>query len=60
MIDDRLTILNLYELKKTPEDFEIAVGALARRVEAEGSSGSPVLQVLRERHGEDSARRHRL
>ncbi|WP_240545110.1 hypothetical protein [Sinorhizobium fredii] len=39
MIDNRLTILNLYELKKTPGDFEIAVGALARRVEAEGHPG---------------------
>lgn len=39
MIDNRLTILNLYELKKTPEDFEISVGALARRVEAEGHPG---------------------
>lgn len=39
MIDNRLTALNLYELKKTPEDFEIAVGALARRVEAEGHPG---------------------
>ena len=39
MIDNRLTILNLYELKGTPEDFEIAVGALARRVKAEGHPG---------------------
>ncbi|AFL51773.1 hypothetical protein USDA257_c32050 [Sinorhizobium fredii USDA 257] len=39
MIENRLTILNLYELKKTPADFEIAVGALARRVEAEGHPG---------------------
>ncbi|OHV79949.1 hypothetical protein LCM4579_03555 [Ensifer sp. LCM 4579] len=39
MIDNRLTILNTYELKQTPEDFEIAVGALARRVEVEGHSG---------------------
>ncbi|MCA1440393.1 hypothetical protein I6F07_09240 [Ensifer sp. IC4062] len=39
MVDNRLTILNLYELKTTPEDFEIAVGALARRVEAEGHPG---------------------
>lgn len=39
MIDSRLTILNLYELKRTPEDFEIAIGALARRVEAEGHPG---------------------
>jgi hypothetical protein len=35
MIDNRLTILNLYELKGTPDDFEIAVRALTRRVEAE-------------------------
>ncbi|KSV83111.1 hypothetical protein N183_38270 [Sinorhizobium sp. Sb3] len=39
MIDNRLTVLNIYELKKPPEDFEIAVGALARRVEAEGHPG---------------------
>ena len=39
MIDHRLTILNLYELKGAPEDFEIAVGALATRVEAEGHPG---------------------
>ncbi len=36
MIDNRLTILNLYELRGTPDDFEIAVRALTRRVEAEG------------------------
>jgi len=38
MIDNRLTVLNIYELKKSPADFEIAV-ALARRVEAEGHPG---------------------
>ncbi|WP_034883210.1 hypothetical protein M728_000143 [Ensifer sp. WSM1721] len=39
MIDNRLTILNLYELKRMPKDFEVAVGALAKRVEAEGHPG---------------------
>lgn len=38
-IDNHLTILNQYELKRTPEDFEIAVRSLARLVEAEGHSG---------------------
>ncbi|WP_331375197.1 hypothetical protein [Sinorhizobium chiapasense] len=39
MIDNRLTILNLYELRGAPEAFEIAVSALATRVEAEGHPG---------------------
>jgi hypothetical protein len=39
MIESRLTIFNLYELAKSPDDFGIAAGALARRVEAEGHPG---------------------
>jgi hypothetical protein len=39
MLERQLTILNLYELKGTPEEFERAVRALAKRVEAEGHPG---------------------
>ncbi|MEI2296597.1 hypothetical protein [Ensifer sp. MJa1] len=39
LTNDRLTILNLYELKAPPDHFARAIGALARRVEAEGDPG---------------------
>jgi hypothetical protein len=39
MIERRLTILNLYRLKRPSEEFEHAVNALAKRVEAEGHPG---------------------
>jgi hypothetical protein len=39
MIESRLTVLILYEIKRTPEEFELAANALATRVEAEGHPG---------------------
>ena len=39
MMKQRLTILNLYELKASPDHFSRAIDALARRVEAEGDPG---------------------
>lgn len=39
MMKQRLTILNLYELKAPPDHFARAIDALARRVEAEGDPG---------------------
>lgn len=39
MKTERLTILNLYELKAAPDHFAQAIDALARRVQAEGDPG---------------------
>lgn len=39
MLDNRLIVINLYELLATPEDFALAIRALASRVEAEGDPG---------------------
>lgn len=39
MLDNRLIVINLYELIKAPEDFTQAIRALATRVEAEGDPG---------------------
>lgn len=39
MTEQRLTILNLYELKAPADDFARAIEALAKRVEAEGDPG---------------------
>lgn len=39
MLDNRLIVINLYELSGSPEDFGQAIRALAARVEAEGDPG---------------------